>query len=157
MRYTYIYMKNHTQRAHAHTNPGFTLLELLLVVGMLTMLMAYVGLNLFSNISKGRDARRLQDVKDIQKALQIAFITDKRYPLSPTEIVINGTDVVTLRLLSATDPVAKQAITDPLSDGTHNYWYQSSANGTTYQIRYCQENAQAQARLKKDCTNIMTP
>lgn len=147
--------KSNIQDRVSTSQEGFTLLELLLVVGMICMILAYVGFNMFAGVAKGRDARRLQDVKDLQKALQLTFITDKRYPIYPTEIEINGTDPINTLLTARADSVA--IIKDPINDSTYRYWYQSNANGTTYQIRYCQENAQAQAKLVQGCTNIMKP
>lgn len=118
------------------------------------MLLAVVGFNMFAGIAKGRDTRRLQDVNDLNKALQLILIADKKYPVYPTEVEINGTDPINTRLL--TDGATTSAIKDPINDGTLKYWYQSNANGTTYQIRFCQETDQVQG-TNKDCTNIKTP
>jgi prepilin-type N-terminal cleavage/methylation domain-containing protein len=136
------------------TDPGFTLLELLLVVGMMAMIMATIGFNMFSGLAKGRDTRRLQDIKDLMKGLQLSFITDKRYPIYPTEIEINGTDAINTLLLGRGDLVG--AIKDPINDSTYRYWYQSSANGTTYSIRFCVETTQV-PNTTQGCTNTRTP
>jgi prepilin-type N-terminal cleavage/methylation domain-containing protein len=138
------------------TNKGFTLLELLLVVGMIAMLVSFIGFNMFAGIAKGRDTRRLQDVNDFQKALQLAFITDKHYPIYATEIVIDGTDPINTLMTSRSDLNA--VVKDPVNDTVHKYWYQSDSVGTTYQIRYCQETDQVRGKLvHKGCANIMTP
>jgi prepilin-type N-terminal cleavage/methylation domain-containing protein len=148
-------MKYLTHTNAHHTDSGFTLLELLLVVGMLAMLISYIGFSMFAGLSKGRDTRRLQDVNDFQKALQLTLITDKKYPVYPTEIEINGTDAINTLLLGRADLLA--AIKDPVNDSTFKYWYKSSAGGTTYEIRFCQENDSSIKTLAKGCTNKMTP
>lgn len=140
-------MQNKTYR-------GFTLLELLLVVAMIAMLLATVGFNMFAGLAKGRDSRRLQDIKDIQKALQLTFITDKAYPKYTTEIALDGSDALNALLLGRGDSMA--AIKDPINDATYKYWYRSDASGITYQLRFCLETDQVRG-FKKDCTNIITP
>jgi prepilin-type N-terminal cleavage/methylation domain-containing protein len=142
-----------TKRISA-THDGFTLLELMLVVGMIAMLVSFIGFNMFSGIAKGRDTRRLQDVNDFQKALQLAYITDKHYPIYTTEIVINGTDALNTLMMSRGDQMG--IIKDPINDSTYQYWYKSNGPGTTYEIRFCQETKQ-ERKWSIGCANIMTP
>jgi hypothetical protein len=121
---------------------------------MMAMIMAVVGFNMFAGLAKGRDTRRLQDIKDLQKALQLTFITDKRYPIYASEIELNGTDPLNTLLVGRADSLAQ--IKDPLNDSTYRYWYQSDARGTTYQIRFCLETSQV-PNFAQGCTNIMKP
>jgi prepilin-type N-terminal cleavage/methylation domain-containing protein len=139
------------------THKGFTLLELLVVVGMIAMLISVVGFNMFAGLSKARDSRRLQDINDLQKGLQLSLIADpaKLYITSGNaEILLTGTDAINTKLLS--DKSIVQGIKDPLHDGTNEYWYKANANRTSYEIRFCLENDQVK-NFKKGCANKKTP
>lgn len=59
---------------------GFTLVELLVVISIIAILSA-VGLVIFSGVQKsGRVAKRIQDLKAIQTALEIYYSVNKSYP-----------------------------------------------------------------------------
>jgi prepilin-type N-terminal cleavage/methylation domain-containing protein len=61
---------------------GFTLVELMIVMGLLGILASVVLNNFIGTIAKGRDARRKDDLKQIAKGLE-AFATDfGGYPAS---------------------------------------------------------------------------
>jgi prepilin-type N-terminal cleavage/methylation domain-containing protein len=63
-------------------NQGFTLVELLLVVGILGILSMAVllTLNPFTQIQKGNDAKRKADLSQIQKALEVYYQDYGAYP-----------------------------------------------------------------------------
>jgi prepilin-type N-terminal cleavage/methylation domain-containing protein len=54
-------------------NAGFTLIELLVVISIISLLASVVLASLNSARAKARDARRLADMKEIEKALQFYF------------------------------------------------------------------------------------
>ncbi len=59
---------------------GFTLIELLVVIAIIAILSA-IGLVVFSGAQKsGRIAKRIQDLKAIQTALEIYYSVNKSYP-----------------------------------------------------------------------------
>jgi len=61
---------------------GFTLIELLVVIAIIGILTA-AGLASFSNAqAKGRDARRKEDLKAIQTALQLYYNDNHNFPPS---------------------------------------------------------------------------
>jgi len=63
---------------------GFTMIELLVVLAILGLLLT-LGLNTYSrSLSRGRDAKRVEDMKQIQKGFELYYsINDSEYPMNP--------------------------------------------------------------------------
>ena len=59
---------------------GFTLIELLVVIAIIGLLSSVVLASLNNARKKGRDARRLADVKQIQIALELYYSENSAYP-----------------------------------------------------------------------------
>lgn len=92
--------------------------------------------------ARSRDARREEDLKQIQNALSLYISNVGTYPVCATETVVNGTSDCLSAALRAekTIPVTP---TDPKniigSCGDANiyiYCYQSLLNGQSFQLRY---------------------
>ena len=62
---------------------GFTLIELLVVIAIIGILAAVVLINLSSARLKSRDARRIADVNQINKALEVYLSDCGQYPADP--------------------------------------------------------------------------
>jgi prepilin-type N-terminal cleavage/methylation domain-containing protein len=62
------------------TSRGFTLIELLVVIAIIGILSAVVLTSLDGARKRGRDARRLSDVKQIQLALELYYDQWHEYP-----------------------------------------------------------------------------
>src|SRR3989344_2634994 len=70
-------------KASSSGTRGFTLIELLVVVAIIGLLSSVVLASLNGARVKGRDARRLADVKQIQLALELYYDdSDNKYPAS---------------------------------------------------------------------------
>lgn len=74
---------------------GFTLIELLVVMAIIGILSAVVLTSLNGARQKGRDARRISDVKQIQLSLELYYDSTGAYPLtigtqSSSVLVTNG-------------------------------------------------------------------
>ena len=97
-------------------NKGFTLIELLVVIAIIGILASIVLASLNSARKKGRDARRVADVKQIQLALEMYFDTNQNYPTT----------------LSDLKPTYLPAIpVDPLNSGSYVYKYAALGSGTS--------------------------
>lgn len=79
------YMQNHT-RSTAH---GFTLIELLVVIAIIGLLASVVLASTGTARAKGRDARRISDVKQIQLALALYYDANSEYPTSLSTLAPN--------------------------------------------------------------------
>lgn len=107
-------------------NKGFTLLEMLVVIGIISILVAMGAVSYSTAQKKARDARRQGDLKAAQQSMEQCYsVNSYQYP------TITGTGTIT-----ATCPAPNTSITftitDPLSSGTYTYTYTTSS--TTYSI-----------------------
>ena len=103
---------------------GFTLIEILIVVAIIGMLSSVVLVGLGSFRSRGRDARRVADLREVQNALELYYAKNGNYPIG------NNVNVSTLGLQSAGIGVTKVP-TDPTNNGEYYYRY-----GTQNQQQY---------------------
>ncbi|MFA5830821.1 MAG: type II secretion system protein [Candidatus Paceibacterota bacterium] len=63
---------------------GFTLIELLVVIAIIAILSTVVMAGLNSARLKGRDAKRLSDIKQVQAALELYYDSNSGYPSAAT-------------------------------------------------------------------------
>lgn len=94
---------------------GFTLIELLVVIGIIVFAATIVIVSLNNASTKGRDARRLEDAKQIRNALTFHFDRYTQYPAALSDLVPE--------FLSAlpTDPVGQVPYHYDLSPGGASY------------------------------------
>ena len=115
---------------------GFTLLELLIVIAIISIL-AIAGFGSFLNsIKSGKDAHRKTDLNSIQKALELYYQDSQAYPI-PVGTSLPSTDG---SLCHPTDcDTATYLKTLPGDVNGTAYYYNS--DGTSYQLYSCLENA----------------
>lgn len=84
-------MMNINRRGHGSLR-GFTLIELLVVIAIIGILSSVVLASLNSARQKGRDARRISDIKQIQLALELYYDAYGMYPtaISTSTLVTPG-------------------------------------------------------------------
>jgi prepilin-type N-terminal cleavage/methylation domain-containing protein len=103
---------------------GFTLIELLVVIAIIGILSSVVLASLNSARKKGRDARRVADIKQLQLALELAYDASGSYPSG------DGAASTTLADLVSDGYIAAMP-TDP---GSGSYGYVQTDSGSGYVI-----------------------
>ena len=95
---------------------GFTLIELLVVIAIIGILASVVLASLNTARQKGRDARRIADLKQIQIALELYFDNNRAYP-------VTGTYVADLEAIPAgsTNAYMSEVPPDPVSLAAYAY------------------------------------
>jgi len=85
---------------------GFTLIELLVVIAIIGILASIVLSSLNSARQKGRDARRISDIKQLRLALELYYNTNGQYPTA-----LDSAHMVTPGYISVlpTDPTSGTA------------------------------------------------
>ncbi|MFA5098774.1 MAG: prepilin-type N-terminal cleavage/methylation domain-containing protein [Candidatus Paceibacterota bacterium] len=104
---------------------GFTLIEILIVVAIIGLLASVVLVGLGSFRSRGRDARRVADLREVQNSLELYYLKNGNYPAS--------NDWADLKSVLVNDAIGITNIpNDPLSDSssaTYLYGYSADKQG----------------------------
>lgn len=141
-------MKNNLlvrNKERSRTLTGFTLIELLMVISIISLLSSVVLSSLSGARTKARDAKRMQDMKNFEKALYLYSLDHNgKYPLQ------NGqgscayapwgiTDWNTNGLATDMKPYISAMPSGPLQDCTNltdYYYYNTSldSSGSSYKL-----------------------
>jgi len=107
---------------------GFTLIELLVVIAIIGLLASIILASLNTARAKGRDARRVADVKETQLALELYYDANSTYP--PVTITLSNNPSAT-NITIGNVPLAPTYISqlpvDPTSLQPYFYQYESLA------------------------------
>lgn len=129
---------------------GFTLIELLVVIAIIGILATVVLVALSGARLKSRDAQRLSELKEMQKALELYYSTNGRYPVTVcaapdlnwtsfdsatyssrktcTKSGLAGVNTLTVEMAPYIS-----ALNDPKNLGTDSgFLYSSAPNGQSY-------------------------
>ena len=118
---------------------SFTLIELLVVIAVIGVLAALVMPNLIQARAKARDARRLSDLDQLAKAMELYFNDHNHYPIwesgcleTPNNPLIEGTPSSPAFFTS--QYMAKPTgLKDPLPS-KYCYYYKSDSTGGNFKI-----------------------
>jgi len=100
-------------------NTGFTLIELLVVIVIIGLL-ASIGISSFTGaIQRGRDAKRLSDITEIEVALKRYYLDNGHYPGSANGVPNTGQKIgVGNQIDTLLKPYLEIVPKDPLDDGS---------------------------------------
>ncbi|MDP3881194.1 MAG: prepilin-type N-terminal cleavage/methylation domain-containing protein [bacterium] len=101
-------------------NKGFTLIEILIVVGIIGILSSVILVGLGSSRERARDSRRVTDLRQIQQGLELFYTKNGEYP--------DGLDDLTSENIGV-----RQLPTDPSTD--EDYEYASCNGGQDYMLK----------------------
>jgi len=91
---------------------GFTLVEMLVVIAVITILSTIIFASFSESKMKARDTARSSDIEQLKAALQVYAVTYGSYPTSLNALVTAG--------------LIQSVPTDPLNSGVNVYTYQNS-------------------------------
>ncbi|MFH1346887.1 MAG: prepilin-type N-terminal cleavage/methylation domain-containing protein [Spirochaetota bacterium] len=128
-------------------NKGFTLIEILIVIAIIGLLSSVVLVGLGSFRARGRDARRIADLRSVQNSLEIYYVKNNSYP-----VVSNWTDLRNT-LIGAGIGVSVVP-NDPLSVSGPTYYYGYSSDKQSYVMSATLEDVNNPA-LKDDVDNTV--
>ena len=106
---------------------GFTLIELLVVIAIIGLLSGVVLASLGSAKTKGRDAKRLSDIKVLQLTLEMYYDAVGEYPNSAAAAQVQTA-------LGVLVPSYIGAISDDPNTSKHYYYISNAADNST---SYC--------------------
>ena len=106
---------------------GFTLIELLVVIAIIALLSSVVLASLGSAKTKGRDTKRLTDVKTLQLTLEMYYDANGEYPNSASAAPVQTA-------LSVLVPSYIGSISDDPNTSKHYYYISNAADNSS---SYC--------------------
>ena len=133
-----------------HSRRGFTLIEILIVVVIIALLASTVLIGLGSVSKKGRDARRISDLKSVQSGLELYFTKNGCYPTSSG---CAGTGAMGWTALQAALQGAGIGVNTVPNDPRSGQNYLYGSNGTSYQLGATLEDDATPALNSSDHTN----
>ena len=125
----------------AKQNRGFTLIELLVVIAIIGLLANMAVMSIQNARLKSRNTRRIADVSNIQKALELYFSSMRTYPPTPGT-VLGGSSALTLSsgngfaATASGDTFMVKVPADPgIDSGSYAYTY-TLGTASTYTITF---------------------
>jgi len=128
---------------------GFTLIELLVVISIIGTLTTIVTTSINSARNRGRDTKRVSELRQASQALELFYDTYGQYPCGAySGGGINYDYSIIQTFLDGTEPLGicwgqgpffglitagylETSITDPINDSSHMYIYEPIYDGST--------------------------
>jgi len=121
---------------------GFTLIELLVVVAIIGMLSSVVLASLNTARGNARDARRVQDGRQIATALELRYNVTNNYPAGV------GVPVSTALTSLVSGDYMPALPVDPLYGASSGNYYQYCTTGSAFEILVWRESAGAYCHIR---------
>ena len=141
------YLKNRLKRSPSLTGlpagkAGFTLIELLVVVAIIGLLAGVAVVAVHGALIKGRDTRRIMNVKAMSTALELYYSDQNSYPVVTDTNGISSSQGICLeqstQFATAMSSYMQIIPSDPSYVNTtypeYCYWYRTAASGSQYKI-----------------------
>lgn len=110
---------------------AFTLIELMVTIAIIGLISSIVMMGMQEARAKARDAQRIQEFKQIQKAIELYFVDNDKYPAGEP----GGKCIKDTNLASDLAPYLSSLGEEPLlAKGRMCYTYFSDAEGSGYKI-----------------------
>lgn len=152
-----MYMRHHSQN-HSYVIPpkGFTIIELLIVVAIIG-LMSSLGLAALTDARlDARDKRRIADLRQIHKALELYFVDNHTFPLESEGA--NGNIATNETFRNLIEPYVDGNLTDPAANGNNSYYYYYDGSHTcgtrTYAVLFASQMDKAENANYDEFYNI---
>lgn len=118
-----------------HRHKGFTLIELLVVIAIIGVLSTMTIVALGDVRTKSRDAKRVADIQQISKALELYYADQGYYPtlITPGTALASsdGSKVYMTTIPNNPSPRNENGC------GDNNYTYGATANNNDYSLNFC--------------------
>lgn len=120
-------------RERLNLSSGFTLIELIIVIGIIAMIATatMAVLNPFEQFKKATDSRIKSDLAQIQKGLEVYYQDKQKYPASSATYRIVDASLGTINWGSNWGSYMNSVPKDPNTSHTYIYY---SPNGQTYYL-----------------------
>jgi prepilin-type N-terminal cleavage/methylation domain-containing protein len=131
---------------------GFTIVELLVVLAIAGFILSIIFVSITGARARGRDARRAEDIKQIQNMLDIYHVNRRQYPVCAVGVINGSSDCLSQALIG--EGIINSVAVDPLNGGngtcldggSHIYCYESD-NPEVYTLHYNLETDSILGRL----------
>lgn len=115
-------------RAMPAGRQGFTLMELLVVMGIIVLLMGVGIVSYTSTNKKARDAKRKADIESIRSALELYRSDQGRYP----SLSVNASNCLTATSITAGSTTYLAVVPKDIKDDGATYCYKYSLGASPY-------------------------